>query len=81
MDVNGNGHLSLAELDMGIGYVLKLSELMNAKPVIIRAFNAAKNRGNRGLASSLRCSSASRYSHFILETLIVLIPVSISSDT
>ena len=41
-DVNGNGYLSLAELDKGIRDVLQLPELFNLKPVIIRAFNAAK---------------------------------------
>lgn len=43
MDVNGNGYLSLAEVDKGIQDVLQIKEIYDAKPVIIRAFNAAKN--------------------------------------
>jgi hypothetical protein len=43
MDPNGNGFLSLAEADLGIQRVLECNELYNAKPVIIRAFSAAKN--------------------------------------
>lgn len=41
-DVNGNGYLSLAEVDKGIRDVIQLPELFSLKPVIIRAFNAAK---------------------------------------
>lgn len=41
-DVNGNGYLSLAEVDKGIRDVIQLPELFTLKPVIIRAFNAAK---------------------------------------
>lgn len=41
-DVNGNGYLSLAEVDRGVKYVLKLPELFNIKPVLIRAFTKAK---------------------------------------
>eukprot|EP00746_Dinoflagellata_sp_MGD_P151478 gnl/MRDRNA2_/MRDRNA2_83069_c0_seq1.p1 gnl/MRDRNA2_/MRDRNA2_83069_c0~~gnl/MRDRNA2_/MRDRNA2_83069_c0_seq1.p1 ORF type:complete len:2124 (-),score=461.30 gnl/MRDRNA2_/MRDRNA2_83069_c0_seq1:152-6523(-) len=43
MDVNSNGYLSLAEVDKGIQDVLQIREIYDAKPVIIRAFNAAKN--------------------------------------
>jgi len=42
-DMNGNGHLSLAEVDRGIQAVLNCKELFDVKPVILRAFNAAKN--------------------------------------
>lgn len=44
IDVNGNGYLSLAEIDKGLRDVVKLPEIFNLKPVIIRAFNAAKNK-------------------------------------
>lgn len=43
MDPNGNGYLSLAEVDRGIQDVLRLEEVFNAKPAILRAFQAAKN--------------------------------------
>ena len=44
IDVNGNGYLSLAEVDKGLRDVVKLPALFALKPVIIRAFNAAKNK-------------------------------------
>jgi len=43
IDTNGNGHLSLAEVDKGIVDALGCRDLLNIKPVLIRAFNAAKN--------------------------------------
>lgn len=43
-DVNGNGYLSLAEVDKGIRDVIRLPELFQLKPVIIRAFNMAKTK-------------------------------------
>jgi len=42
-DPNGNGYLSLAEVDKGIRDVLQVDELFDAKPAIMRAFQAAKN--------------------------------------
>lgn len=42
-DPNGNGFLSLAEIDKGCRDVLKLPQLFDAKPVLIRAYTAAKN--------------------------------------
>jgi Ca2+-binding EF-hand superfamily protein len=42
-DGNGNGILSLAEVDKGIRDVLKLPEVYGLKQVIIRAFQAAKD--------------------------------------
>jgi hypothetical protein len=44
LDVNGNGFLSLAELDKGMQYVIKLPTLFKVKPVMLRAFNAAKDK-------------------------------------
>lgn len=44
IDVNNNGYLSLAEVDKGLRDVVKLPTLFALKPVIIRAFNAAKNK-------------------------------------
>ena len=37
-DPNGNGFLSLAEVDKGIIDVLNLKEVSHAKPAIMRAF-------------------------------------------
>jgi Ca2+-binding EF-hand superfamily protein len=42
-DPNGNGYLSLAEVDKGCRDVLALHDLFDAKPVIMRAFQAAKS--------------------------------------
>lgn len=47
MDVNGNGYLSLAEIDKGLRDTLKADDIFDAKPVIMRAFQAAKNYGNQ----------------------------------
>lgn len=43
-DVNGNGYLSLAEVDKGAIDVLNLPQLFNLKPVLMRAFSSAKNK-------------------------------------
>ena len=42
-DPNGNGYLSLAEIDKGVRDVLKSDRLFEAKPAIMRAYQAAKN--------------------------------------
>ena len=42
-DPNGNGYLSLAEVQKGVRDVLQCDELFDAKPVIMRAFQAAKD--------------------------------------
>jgi len=42
IDVNGNGYLSLAEVDKGVRDVLQIAEIYSAKPVMMRAFHAAK---------------------------------------
>ena len=44
IDVNGNGLLSLAEVDKGLRDIIRLPALFNAKPVIQRAFTAAKTK-------------------------------------
>ena len=44
IDVNGNGYLSLAEVDKGMRDVIKLPILFQLKPVIMRAFQAAKTK-------------------------------------
>lgn len=44
IDGNGNGYLSLAETDKGIRDVLKLDNIFDAKPAIMRAFQASKNK-------------------------------------
>ena len=41
-DVNGNGYLSLAEVDKGVRDVLQCDRLFHTKPVLIRAFESAK---------------------------------------
>jgi Ca2+-binding EF-hand superfamily protein len=41
-DPNNNGYLSLAEVDKGCKDVLGLYDVFDAKPVIMRAFQAAK---------------------------------------
>ena len=38
IDVNGNGLLSLAEVDKGMRDVIKLPGLFKLKPVLMRAF-------------------------------------------
>ena len=43
-DVNGNGYLSLAEVDKGMRDVVQLPTLFGLKPVLMRAFQAAKIR-------------------------------------
>jgi hypothetical protein len=43
-DVNGNGYLSLAEVDKGMRDVVQLPALFALKPVLMRAFQAAKTR-------------------------------------
>jgi hypothetical protein len=47
MDFNGNGLLSLAEVDKGLRD-LKLPVLFKIKPVILRAFVAAKSKSPGG---------------------------------
>ena len=43
-DSNGNGHLSLAEVEKGIRDVLAIDDaVFDAKPAITRAFNSAKD--------------------------------------
>lgn len=44
MDMNNNGFLSLAEVDKGMRDVVKLPSLFKLKPVLMRAFQAAKNK-------------------------------------
>ena len=43
VDNNGNGYASLAEIDKGARDALKLNNIFDAKPAIMRAFHAAKN--------------------------------------
>jgi len=45
IDNNGNGFLSLAEVDKGIRDNMQLDAVFDCKPVIMRAFQAAKNVG------------------------------------
>ena len=43
IDVNGNGYVSLAEVDKGLRDVLQLDSVFNCKKAIMRAFQASKN--------------------------------------
>ncbi len=45
MDMNGNGYASLAEVDKALRDVFQIDEIFNCKPLIMRAFNAAKGVG------------------------------------
>jgi len=45
IDMNGNGILSLAEVDKAMRDVLGLEDLYDCKPAMLRAFNAAKEVG------------------------------------
>jgi len=45
IDINGNGYLSLAEVDKGLCDNIHLLNLFESKPAIMRAFQAAKNYG------------------------------------
>ena len=48
-DINGNGFISLPEVNKGIRDVLKLQNVFHMKQVIMRSFQAAKNSvGNKG---------------------------------
>ena len=44
IDMNKNGYVSLAEFDRGVRDVLNLPKIFSLKKVLIRAFNAAKNK-------------------------------------
>ena len=46
-DVNGNGYLSLAEVDKAIRDVLKSPALFASKPVVMRAFQAARRANGK----------------------------------
>jgi Ca2+-binding EF-hand superfamily protein len=52
-DPNGNGYLSLAEVDKGCKDVLELPEIYENKPVMMRAFQAAKGANNAKSMSEL----------------------------
>ncbi len=61
-DPNGNGHLSLAEIDRGLMLVLGSGDVFKAKPVLLRAYSAAKNlsgteKGVNGVTCTLFVSS------------------------
>ena len=43
IDNNKNGFISLAEFDKGLKDIINLPALFNTKPVILRAFTAAKD--------------------------------------
>ena len=42
--MNGNGYLSLAEVDKGMRDVIRIPVLFDTKPVLLRAFNAANKK-------------------------------------
>ncbi len=43
IDINGNGYVSLAEVDKGLRDILQLDSIFNCKRAIMRAFQASKN--------------------------------------
>lgn len=49
-DPNGNGYLSLAEIDKGLHITLGLEEIYNCKPALMRAYHASKGlkKGKKG---------------------------------
>eukprot|EP01012_Entosiphon_sulcatum_P016806 TRINITY_DN2168_c0_g1_i1.p1 TRINITY_DN2168_c0_g1~~TRINITY_DN2168_c0_g1_i1.p1 ORF type:complete len:443 (-),score=92.95 TRINITY_DN2168_c0_g1_i1:126-1454(-) len=49
-DPNGNGYLSLAEVDKGVRDILQIDSLFNCKPALMRAFQASKNFSTNGRA-------------------------------
>jgi hypothetical protein len=51
-DINGNGYLSLAEVDKGLQDVLQIDQIFHAKPAIMRAFQLAKNWGGNAKKGS-----------------------------
>ncbi len=53
-DPNGNRYLSLAEIDKGFRDVLGLYEVFDCKPVLMRAFQAAKCLNNKKAKQSAR---------------------------
>ena len=44
MDVNGNGYLSLAEIDKGMRDAIRIPILFDLKPVLMRAYQSARNK-------------------------------------
>ena len=44
IDMNKNGYVSLAEFDRGVRDVLNLPQIFSLKKVLIRAYNASKNK-------------------------------------
>ena len=53
-DPNNNGYLSLAECDKGVRDILAIDGLFDAKPAIMRAFQAAKGVDVKGKAEKNR---------------------------
>ncbi len=64
MDNNGNGYLSLAEIDKALQSVLRCNALFQAKNVTMRAFQAAKdaNKSVRERTTAERSAGASTVS-------------------
>ena len=62
-DVNGNAWLSLAEIDKGLRDVLEMPELFDAKPVIMRAYQASlkKVRSTNPLTEGLVSRGAFKF--------------------
>merc|ERR1719253_1820159 len=45
IDINGNGFLSLAEVDKGMHDIIRLDAKLVSKPFMMRAFEVAKTHG------------------------------------
>jgi hypothetical protein len=65
-DPNGNGYLSLAEVDKGVRDVLGLDEVFNCKPAVMRAFQASK-----GIQPTIRSPSGLSLNASIRPSLFV----------
>ena len=65
LDVNGNGLLSLTQIDNGIRDVLGLPDLFESKPVLICAFTAAKNKNKTSVKHADDCVDSREYRYLL----------------
>jgi len=64
-DTNKNGLLTLRECDLGIKNVLNLHEVSECKPVIFKAFEAAKGISSNGKDSSKNYVEKNEFRYFL----------------
>lgn len=65
-DPNGNGYLSLAEVEKGVRDVLKIEVLFKSKPVMMRAFDLAKKAGPKKSKVSDDYIEKSEFRYFLV---------------